>query len=115
VSRSPRPPARRAAIEASGHLQRSESWNGLRCGDRVIVSGLHIRGADWEFRAHILNRHNDTESIEVIGGRPGDRKIRSFGPDRIFAASGRTGQRGDPDRVIAGQLSLADAPQLPLL
>jgi len=95
-------------------LERSESWNGLRCGDPVIVSGLHIKGAAWDFRAHILNRHNGTESIEVIGGRSGDRMIRSFGPDRIFAVTGRTRPRGDPDRSIVGQLSLAEAPQLPL-
>jgi hypothetical protein len=114
VSRPRRPSARRAAIEASEHLERSTAWNGLRAGDRVIVAGLRVRGADWEFRAHILNRHNGTESIEVIGGRPGDRKIRAFGPDRIFAVSGRKGSRTSPDRAIAGQLSLAEAPQLPL-
>jgi hypothetical protein len=65
----------------------------------VIVAGLHMRGADWEFRAHVLNRHNGTESIEVVGGRPGDRKIRSFGPDRIFAAMGAKGSRGNPERA----------------
>jgi hypothetical protein len=80
----------------------------------VIVAGLHLRGADWEFRAHVLNRHNGTESIEVVGGRPGDRTIRSFGPDRIFAVRGPKRSRGDPDRAIAGQPSLAEAPQLPL-
>jgi hypothetical protein len=79
----------------------------------VIVAGLHMRGADWEFRAHVLNRHNGTESIEVVGGRPGDRKIRSFGPDRIFAAMGAKGSRGNPERAIAGQPSLAEAPRLP--
>ena len=55
----------------------------------MIVSGLSIRGADWEFRAHVLNRHNGTESIEVVGGRPGDRTLRSFEPGRIFALTGR--------------------------
>jgi hypothetical protein len=113
VTRPRRPSAKRAAIEASEHLVRSASWNGLRAGDPVIVSGLHLRGADWEFRAHILNQHNGTESIEVVGGRPGDRKIRSFGPDRIFAVSGKKGSRGNPDRAVAGQMSLAEAPQLP--
>jgi hypothetical protein len=114
VSRPRRPSARRAAVEASEHLERSASWNGLSAGDPVIVAGLHMRGADWEFRAHILNRHNGTESIEVIGGRPGDRKIRSFGPDRIFAVTGRKRSGGSSDRAIAGRLSLAEAPQLPL-
>jgi hypothetical protein len=113
MSRPPRAKARRAAIEASDHLERSATWNGLRRGDPVVVSGLHLRGAEWEFRAHVLNRHNGTESIEVVGGRPGDRAIRSFGPERIFAVTGRRKPRGDPDRSIAGQPSLAEAPQLP--
>ena len=37
VSRPPRAPARRAALEASGHLERTEMWNGLHRGDPVIV------------------------------------------------------------------------------
>jgi hypothetical protein len=109
-----RPSAKKAALEASDHLERSETWNGLRAGDPVIVAGLKMRGADWRFRAHIVNRHNGSESIEVVGGRPGDRTIRSFGPERIFAVSGRSKTRTSPNRSIEGQLSLADAPQLPL-
>ncbi len=71
-----------------------------------------MRGATWEFRAHVVNTHNGTESIEVVGGRPGDRTIRSFGPERIFAVRGRrpTGAAA----ATAGELSLAEAPQLPL-
>jgi hypothetical protein len=80
----------------------------------VIVSGLHLRGATWEFRAHIRNRHNGTESVEVVGGRPGDRKIRSFEPDRIFAVRGRKGSGGSPERAVGGRLSVAEEPQLPL-
>jgi hypothetical protein len=131
MSGAPRAPARRAAAEASGHRERSDRWNGLRAGDPVVVSGLHLRGASWQFRARVLNRHNGTESIEVVGGRPGDRKIRSFEPDRIFAVTGRrgsgqgsgrgsgrpsgSGMRAGPEGSTAGQLSLAEAPQLPLL
>jgi hypothetical protein len=114
VSRPPRARARRAAIEASEHLERTDTWSGLRRGDPVIVSGLHIRGAEWEFRAHILNHRNGAKSVEVIGGRPGDRKIRSFEPERIFAVTGRKRHGGDADRSISGELSLAEAPQLPL-
>ncbi|HUY65898.1 MAG TPA: hypothetical protein VMV06_03695 [Acidimicrobiales bacterium] len=114
MSRSRRPAAERAALEAAEHLERSARWNGLCAGDPVIVEGLHLRGAVWEFRAHIVNRHNGTESVEVVGGRPGDRKIRSFDPERIFAVSGPKGSRVSPGRAIAGQLSLAEAPQLPL-
>jgi hypothetical protein len=80
----------------------------------VVVSGLGLRGAEWRFRAHVLNRHNGTESVEVVGGRPGENKIRSFGPERIFAVTGKKGARGRASRATAGQLSLAEAPQLPL-
>jgi hypothetical protein len=78
----------------------------------VVVGGLSLRGAIWEFRAHVVNTKNGTESIEVVGGRPGDRSIRSFGPERIFAVtSKRTPRSASTD---AGQLSLAEEPQLPL-
>ncbi len=80
----------------------------------MIVSGLGMRGATWEFRAHVVNRHNGTESVEVIGGRAGERRIRSFEPDRIYAVTGRSRPGGASDRSIAGQLSVAEEPQLPL-
>jgi hypothetical protein len=112
VSRGGTVGARKAALRASEHLERSEVWNGLRVGDRVVVSGLSMRRATWEFRAHVVNRNNGTESIEVVGGRPGDRTIRSFGPERIFATTGK--QSKGSAKAAAGQLSLAEAPQLPL-
>jgi len=86
----------------------------LHSGDRVVVSGIPARGAEWRFRAHVLNRNNGTESIEVVGGRPGENKIRSFGPERIFAVSGKRGSRSAGRGATSGELSLADAPQLPL-
>jgi hypothetical protein len=113
VSRGASSGAKKAVLRASAHLERSEAWNGLHAGDPVVISGLSLRGATWEFRAHVLNRNNGTESIEVIGGRPGDRTIRSFGPERVFAVSGGRRRRGT-DRAVAGRLSLAEAPQLPL-
>ncbi len=64
----------------------------------------------WEFRAQVVNERNGTESIEVVGGRPGDRKVRSFAPDRVFAVTGRTRRRSPSAGV---QLSLADEPHLP--
>ncbi len=79
----------------------------------MVVAGLSRRGADWRFRAHVLNRHNGTESIEVVGGRPGDRTVRSFDPGRIFAVTGKKRSRAGGG-VPAGELSLAEAPQLPL-
>ncbi len=106
--------AQKAADAAAEHLERSETWHGLRAGDPVIISGLRMRGADWEFRAHILNRRNGTESIEVVGGRTGDRVVRSFEPERIFPVTGsrrtRSGSGGSP----SDPPSLAEAPQLPL-
>ena len=71
-----------------------------------------MRGATWEFRAHVVNTKNGAESVEVVGGRAGDRTIRSFEPERIFAAKGR--KSGGSGRPADGELSLAEAPQLPL-
>jgi hypothetical protein len=108
--------AGQVARQASQHLERSEAWNGLKRGDPVIVSGLAIRGADWEFRAHVLNRNNGTESVEVVGGRPGDHTVRSFEPRRIYAVTSklRVGGRTKASKAIAGELSVAEAPRLPL-
>jgi hypothetical protein len=75
---------------------------------------MAIRGAEWRFRAHVRNRHNGTESIEVVGGRPGENKIRSFGPERIYAVTKKKGARASARAATDGELSLADAPQLPL-
>jgi len=77
-----------------------------------VVRGVSMRGATWEFRAHVVNTNNGTESVEVVGGRPGDRTIRSFGPERIFASTGK--RATSAAKAVAGQLSLAEAPQLPL-
>ncbi|MGA7420993.1 MAG: hypothetical protein WB765_11195 [Acidimicrobiales bacterium] len=105
-----RPSAKRAAAEAASHLHRHETWNGLHAGDPVVIEGVRGRGMTWEFRAQVVNERNGTESIEVVGGRPGDRKVRSFAPDRVFAVTGRTRRRSPSAGV---QLSLADEPQLP--
>ena len=88
-------------------------WSGLREGDPVVISGLSMRGATWSFRAHVRNRNNGAESVEVVGGRPGDRTIRSFEPERVFAVTA-AGRKRSAARATAGQLSLAEAPQLPL-
>ena len=45
MSRKPTAAARRAAIEASDHIERSEAWNGLRAGDPVAVSRAGIAEA----------------------------------------------------------------------
>jgi hypothetical protein len=98
---------------ASDHLVRSTGWNGLLAGDPVVVSGVKARGQQWEFRAHVLNTNNGVETIEVVGGRNGDRTVRSFAPDRIFAVTAKTRGRTIVDEKRIAQASLAEAPQLP--
>jgi hypothetical protein len=85
-------------------LRRSTRWAGLRPGDPVRVDGTRLRGASWEFVAHVTNNETDEVWVEVVGGRAGDRAVRSFRPDQLYAATARPGR--DP--------SLADAPGLPL-
>jgi hypothetical protein len=85
-------------------LRRATSWAGLRPGDPVQVEGTRLRGASWQFVAHVTNGETGETWVEVVGGRAGDRAVRSFRPDQLYAASARPGH--DP--------SLADAPGLPL-
>jgi hypothetical protein len=96
---------RRAKVQAlPEHLVRREEWNGLRRGDPVEIEGLSARGAAWKFLGHVRNERNGAESVEVIGGRPGEDRVRSFLPRQVFPLGGRK----------TGAASLADAPQLPL-
>lgn len=91
----------------SGRLERSETWAGLRPGDPVEVDGTRLRSATWAFVAHVRNSATGDEWIEVVGGRPGDRKLRSFRPEQVYpprAAGGRSSRAP----------SLAQAPRLPL-
>jgi hypothetical protein len=89
---------------APSDLHRASRWAGLSPGDPVRVEGTRIRSASWTFVAHVTNGETGEVWVEVVGGRPGDRKVRSFRPDQLYAPSGRPGR--DP--------SLADAPGLPL-
>ena len=85
-------------------LRRTTRWAGLRPGDAVQVVGTRLRGASWEFVAHVTNEETGEVWVEVVGGRAGDRAVRSFRPDQLYTSSARPGH--DP--------SLADAPGLPL-
>jgi hypothetical protein len=89
---------------APADLKRTPRWAGLRPGDPVRVTGTRLRGATWSFVAHVANAETGEEWIEVVGGRAGDRAVRSFRLDQVYAPSSRPGR--DP--------SLADAPGLPL-
>jgi hypothetical protein len=104
-------PRRRRAADAddlpSGNLRRKATWAGLRRGDAVEVIGTRLRSAKWEFIAHVSNVATGDEWIEVVGGRMGDHKLRSFSPERVFAPT-RKGTRTAP------RSSLAEAPRLPL-
>jgi hypothetical protein len=96
---------RRVEVQAlPDHLVRSKTWNGLHPGDPVDIEGPSSRGATWLFQAHVRNTRNGAESVEVVGGAPGEHHVRSFRPDQVFPVGGR--RRNSP--------SLAEAPQLPL-
>ena len=100
-------PARRAKEKVKArpdHLVRSEEWHGLRRGDPVEIEGPVLRSAAWRFLGFVRNVRNGAESVEVIGGRPGEDRVRSFLPEQVFPVGGRK----------TGRASLADAPQLPL-
>jgi hypothetical protein len=96
--------AKKKTVELPAHLRRSEEWHGLRRGDRVEIDGLELRQATWRFLGYVRTERNGTDSVEVIGGRPGEDRVRSFLPQQVFPVGGRR----------RGTASLADAPQLPL-
>lgn len=85
-------------------LRRLTRWAGLRPGDPVQVDGTRLRGAVWAFVAYVTNTETGEAWVEVVGGRSGDRAVRSFRPDQLYPLSARPGR--DP--------SLADVPGLPL-
>ncbi|MGH9016884.1 MAG: hypothetical protein ACRDY1_03965 [Acidimicrobiales bacterium] len=96
---------RKRTVQAlPGHLHRDETWNGLRPGDAVEIEGQALRGATWTFRAYVHNDENGATSVEVLGGRPGDHRVRSFLPGQVYPAGARR----------SGKPSLDTAPQLPL-
>ncbi|MGH9918564.1 MAG: DUF7246 family protein [Nitrososphaerales archaeon] len=97
----------KAANRPAGNLWRESAWAGLKSGDLVEVADTRLRSAKWEFVAHVRNVVTGAEWVEVVGGKPGDRKLRSFHPERVFAPI-KTGRRHGP------RSSLADAPRLPL-
>jgi len=95
---------------APGHLDRATTWAGLHPGDPVTVAGTRLRSATWSFVAHVRNTDTGDEWVEVVGGRPGDRKLRSFRPEQVFPPNAKPGTAG---AAAKGPASLADAPQLP--
>ena len=101
-------PRRRAVAttDAPAHLERRTSWAGLAEGDPVDVLDDRERGASWRFAAHVTNLATAATWVEVIGGRRGDERRRSFRPDQLYPH--RTVRAG-----VATAASLDDAPKLP--
>ena len=86
-------------------LHRSTRWAGLQPGDPVHVDGTRLRGASWEFVAHITNGETGDVWVEVVGGRgrvaadPDGATTRLEIPVASFAAL--VCGRGDaPDDVV---------------
>jgi hypothetical protein len=91
-------------VNPLAELHRTTHWAGLQPGDAVLVEGTRLRGASWTFVAHVSNTETGDAWVEVVGGRAGDRAVRSFRPEQLYATTSKPGR----------DLSLADAPGLPL-
>lgn len=89
-----------APSQSQSRLVRSVHWAGVRAGQPVAVAGVRARGASWEFVAHVRNSRTGDEWVEVVGGKPGNRSLRSFRPEQILP--------------VGGGVPLAVAPRLPL-
>lgn len=92
--------------DAGAKLHRVTEWAGVSKGETVEVAETGMRSAKWEFVAHVRNVATGDEWIEVVGGKGGDRVLRSFRPERVFAP-GKKGRRAGP------RSSLAEEPRLP--
>lgn len=101
MARSPGKPA------SASHLERSDAWAGLKTGDPVDVLDDRERGASWRFVACVTNLATGDRWVEVVGGRGGDQRRRSFRVDQLY-----------PHRSVRGGVAtvapLLDAPRLPL-
>lgn len=100
-------PRTRRAPEESSSFERTARWAGLAEGDPVDVLDDRERGAAWCFVAHVTNRSTGEAWVEVVGGRRGDQRRRSFRVDQLY-----------PHRTVRGGVAtgppLNDAPRLPL-
>lgn len=85
----------------------------MQAGDAVDVLDPREKGATWRFEAHVANATTGEEWVEVVGGRRGDARRRSFRVEQIFASGAlRTGPSPAP-LVDAPRLPLGDAPTAP--
>lgn len=102
----PRRRAVEAAETAAPRLERRTAWAGLAEGDAVDVLDDRERGARWRFAAHVTNVATAATWVEVIGGRRGDERRRSFRPDQLYPC-------GSVRAGVATAASLDDEPRLP--
>src|SRR5579863_2871691 len=101
----PRRRSRGAASVAPSHLHRDVEWSGLHEGDPVDVHDPRARGGTWRFAAFVTNAQSGECWVEVVGGRAGDERRRSFRPDQLYPH--RSLRAGEPTTS-----SLLDAPRL---
>ena len=100
------------ALRASEHLERSEAWNGLRAGDPVVVAALSMRGATWEFRAHVAQpqqRHRVRRGGRRTPGRPDHPLVRSRAHLRRRPASVDAERQGRGRAAVPGRGTPAPA------
>lgn len=57
----------------------------MRAGDRVDVLDAREPRATWAFVAHVTNLESGDSWVEVVGGRAGDPRLRSFRPEQLYA------------------------------
>ena len=95
--------------ESSGEsTQRALEWMGVAAGDAVLIDLPRERVATFTFCAHVRNTRTGEEWVEVIGGRAGESRWRSFRPELVHPVWARRGNR------FVGP-SLVAAPLLPLV
>ena len=89
-------------------LRRSTRWAGLRPGDPVQVDGTRLRGASWEFVAHVTN--GETGLRWLNRPEPNVGKAREL-TERVVADARRASEIIDRIRAMA----TGRAPQQSLL
>lgn len=96
-----------SSVPAPVRVERVEQWAGVRAGDRVDVLDARVPRASWTFAAHVTNVESGDAWVEVIGGRAGDPRRRSFRPEQVYPY--RSIRGGSPTSA-----PLCDAPLLNL-
>jgi hypothetical protein len=88
-------------------VERRDAWSGVRAGDSVDVLDPREPRATWAFVAYVTNIESGDSWVEVVGGRAGDPRRRSFRPAQLYPY--RSIRGGSPTAA-----PLCDAPLLNL-